>query len=104
MTFHHVGIPSTEKRPGETFLETAGVHITDAGADPYHVEWLRFEPDSCLPRVLQTGPHVAYFVDDLNAAMAGKTVLVEPFVPMPGLRVGFIVHDGAPIELMQKTA
>jgi len=28
-------------------------------------------------------------------------VLIPPFVPMPGLKVGFILEDAAPIEFMQ---
>lgn len=104
MTFHHVGIPATHQRPGEIYLDAAKVHITDATANPYNVEWLRFDADCAMPQEVQSGPHVAFMVDDLNAAMAGNTVLVEPFVPMPGLRVGFISDDGAVIELMEKTA
>lgn len=104
MTFHHVGIPATHERPGEIYLKAVRLHLTDAAANPYHIEWLRFDADSPMPREVQSGPHVAFMVDDLHAAMAGKTVLVEPFEPMPGLRVGFVNDDGAVIELMQKTA
>jgi hypothetical protein len=104
MTFHHVGIPATRKRPGETYLEGARLHLTDAAANPYNIEWLRFEADSPMPREMQSGPHVAFMVDDLDAAMAGKQVVLEPFEPMPGLRVGFVDDDGALIEFMQKTA
>lgn len=104
MTFHHVGIPATHERPGEIYLKAVRLHLTDAAANPYHIEWLRFDADSPMPPEVQSGPHVAFMVDDLHAAMAGKTVLVEPFEPMPGLRVGFINDDGAVIELMQKIA
>ena len=104
MRFHHVGIPTTQKRPGETFLEGAGVHITDPTINPYRIEWLRFEPSSGMPVELKTQPHLAYDVDDLAAAMKGKKVLIEPFEPMPGLKVAFVIEDGAYIEFMQKTA
>jgi hypothetical protein len=40
-------------------------------------------------------------VENLKGAMAGKQILMEPFSPAPGLTVGFIVEEGAPIELMQ---
>ncbi len=90
MTFHHVGIPATHQRPGEIYLDMVRLHITDA--------------DCPMPPEVKSGPHVAFMVDDLNAAMAGKNVLVEPFAPLPGLRVGFISDDGAVIELMERTA
>lgn len=104
MTFHHVGIPTAQKRPGETYLAGAKLFITDADASPYHIEWVRFEADSPMPEAMKTNTHVAFFVDDLKAAMAGKAVLVEPFDPMPGLTVAFVIDDGAVLELMQKTA
>lgn len=103
-TFHHVGIPTTKQRPSEILLEGAKLFITDAEKSPYRVEWLRFQPGSPLPAALQANPHVAFMVDDLAAEMKGKKVVLEPFVPLEGLIVGFIEEDGAFIELMQKTA
>lgn len=99
--FHHVGIPTQTPKENETYLAEAKLHVTDAGADPYKIEWLRFEPDSPMPELLKTTSHVAFRVDDLTAALAGKQVLLEPFTPMVGVTVAFIVHDGAPVELMQ---
>lgn len=104
MIFHHVGIPSDQVRSGETYLEGGRVYVTDAAVSPYRIEWLRFEPNSPMPLELKSGPHVAYLVDNLDRAMAGKTVILEPFVPMPGLRVGFVNDDGAIVEFMEKTA
>lgn len=101
--FHHVGIPTSTKRANETYLEGAKLYITDPEASPYRIEWLRYEPGSPLPQRLQTEPHIAFMVEDLEAAMKGKEVLIPPFVPMPGLVVGFVIEDGALIEFMQKT-
>jgi hypothetical protein len=98
---HHIGIPTSEKRDHETFLADAKVYITDAVKSPNRIEWLRFEPGSPMPRMLQTIPHIAYQVDDLEAEMKGKDILLEPFSPAEGVTVAFIVEEGAPIELMQ---
>ncbi len=99
--FHHIGIPTDTQRDGEAYLEAAKLHVTDADACPYKIEWLRFEPGSPLPEALKTTPHVAFMVDDLAKELEGRHVLVEPFEPMDGLRVAFILHDGAPVEFMQ---
>ncbi|MEA3366805.1 MAG: hypothetical protein U9R68_01680 [Planctomycetota bacterium] len=99
--FHHVGVPVDEPQPGETYLEGAKVHITDASSHPYRFEYLRFEADSPLPERMQKNSHVAYVVDDLDAALEGESVLLEPFEPMDGLRCAFIVKDGVVLELMQ---
>ena len=46
MEFSHIGLITTQPKPGETFVEATRVWITDFVKHPQHVEWLRFEPDS----------------------------------------------------------
>ena len=100
MKFHHVGIPTTVKRDKEIYLEGAKLYVTDVADSEHKIEWLRFEAGSPMPEVLKTTAHVAYQVDDVAKAMEGKTCLLEPFNPAPGVTVGFILDDGAPIEYM----
>ncbi|BDD11097.1 hypothetical protein FUAX_35290 [Fulvitalea axinellae] len=96
----HVGIPTSQKQDGETYLEGAKVFITDYNVSPNKIEWLRFEDDSEFPELIQSTAHIAYRVKDLEAEMEGKEVLVEPFSPGEGLKIAFVVEEGAPIELM----
>ena len=100
-TFNHVGIPTTVERENETFLEEAKLYVTDYKESPSQIEWLRFLDGSPMPELLQTATHVAFTVPDLDAALEGQDVLLEPFEPMEGVRVAFIIEDSAPIELMQ---
>ncbi|MHC4991549.1 MAG: hypothetical protein ACYTGC_11270 [Planctomycetota bacterium] len=100
-TFHHIGIPTDRPQVDETHLGEAGVFITDAQSSPNRIEWLRFETNSPMPDLLKTLPHIAYEVDDLEAEMKGAEVLLEPFSPLEGVTVAFIIEEGAPIELMQ---
>ena len=99
--YHHVGIPTTVPRPGERQLAGYGVFVSGFETSPYGVEWMRWEPDSPLPDLVKTVPHVAFEVDDLAAEMAGHEVLIAPNSPSPGLTVAFIIDDGAPVELMR---
>ena len=101
MQFHHVGVPTTIERPGEFYVKEAGVHVTDVAEHPYRFEFLRFDPESPFPEKMQKSIHVAFTVENLDAALQGEEVLVRPFDPAPGLRVAFIVKDGAVLELMQ---
>lgn len=55
-----------------------------------------------MPEILKTTAHVAFMVDDLQKAMEGKQILLEPFSPLEGLNVAFILEDGAPVEFMQQ--
>jgi len=100
--FNHIGIPTTFKRDDETYLEDAKLYVTDFSEHPYKIEWLRFEDDSPMPEILKTTAHVAFMVDDVEKAMEGKQTLLEPFFPMEGLKVAFILEDGAPVEFMQQ--
>ena len=100
-TLHHIGIPTSEKKANENYMEGAKLHVTDVNDSANKIEWLRFEDGSPLPELLQKSTHIAYVVDDLAAGMLGKEVLMDPFSPAEGLTVGFIVEEGIPIELMQ---
>jgi hypothetical protein len=100
--FDHVGLITTERKEGESWVEATRVWVTNPRAHPFNVEWLRFEPDSPVTGLLRTQPHVAYRVLDVNAAVKGHTVLAEPFDVGDGfLMVAFVEVDGAVIELMQ---
>ena len=100
-TFHHIGLPTHEPQPNETYVAETKVWVTDPADHPYRVEFLRFESDSPVTGPLRDMPHVAYRVDDMAAAIAGKEMIFEPFTPMPGLSVAFIKEDGAVIEFME---
>ena len=67
----------------------------------HRIEWLRFEPGSPLPEILQKTAHVAFTVENLGEALAGQKVIVQPFSPMPGLRVAFIQDGAAPVEFLE---
>lgn len=73
----------------------------DYRQSPYGVEWIRFGPRSTSPDLVKNVAHVAFEVDDLEAALAGKDVIIPPSSPSEGVRVAFISDQGAPVELMQ---
>ncbi len=100
-TFHHIGIPTAEPKANENHMADAKLFVTEVDASPNRIEWLRFEPGSPMPELLQTATHIAYTVPDIKEEMTGKEVLLEPFAPAEGLTVAFIVEEGIPIELME---
>jgi hypothetical protein len=51
---------------------------------------------------VRTVPHVAYRVASLEEAMAGRSVLAEPFDVFGEVRVSFIEVDGAPVEFVER--
>jgi hypothetical protein len=100
MQYHHIGIPTTKKRAGEVYLERFKMHVVGFENSDFGVEWLRFEPGSPIPDLVQEVPHVAFVVDDLDEVLTGLEVLIEPNSPSPGVTVAFVVENGAPVELM----
>jgi catechol 2,3-dioxygenase-like lactoylglutathione lyase family enzyme len=101
LKYHHLGIPTREVRAGERFLPDFGMYVSGYETSPFRIEWMRFEPDSPVPPLVQQVPHVAFEVDDLEAALEDRKVLIAPNSPSPGIQVAFVVDDGAPVELIQ---
>jgi hypothetical protein len=101
--YHHLGIPTDVPRPGEVYLEKYKVHCTDHESNPFGIQWMRYEPACRLPDLVKSVPHVAFEVDDLEAELVGREVLIEPNSPSEGVIVAFIVEEGAPVEFLQFT-
>lgn len=99
--FHHVGIPTSERRPDERLLPEFGMYVSGFEESPFGIEWMRFERNSLLPPLIQAVPHVAFEVDNLEEELHGQEILIPPNSPSPGIRVAFIVHNGAPIEFLE---
>ena len=59
---------------------------------------MRFEADAQVPDLVRQVPHVAFEVSDLESEWVGREVLIVPNSPSDGVRVAFIVENGAPIE------
>ena len=98
--YHHVGIPTDVPRDGEVYLAQYGMYVSGFSGSPYGVEWMRFEPWSPLPEIIRTVAHVAFEVDDLDAALQGQEIIFPPGSPSNGVRAAMILHNGAPIELI----
>ncbi len=99
--FHHLGIPTTEHRPDERRIPGIGMLVSGYDTSPFGIEWMRFEEESPVHELIQRVPHLAFVVDDLDAAVEGFELLGPATSPMEGIRVAMIVHDGAPVELME---
>ena len=99
--YHHIGIPTDLPRENEEYLPEYKVYVSGYESSPYGIEWMRFEPDSPLPDPVKTLPHVAFEVEDLEAELEGKEVLILPNSPSEGVTVAFILDDGAPVEFLK---
>ena len=101
--YHHLGIPTDQVMPGETYLPQFGLYVSGFSASPFGIEWMRFEKESPISSLIRSVPHLAFEVDDLDAELAKRdlNVITAPNSPSDGIRVAMIEHNGAPIELIE---
>src|ERR1700756_215442 len=97
--YHHIGIPTTEAKPGETHLKHLKLFVVSHEKSEFGVEWMRFEADAAVPDLVRRVPHVT----DLSSELAGREIPIPPNSPSEGVRFAFIVENGAPIELLEFT-
>ncbi len=101
MRYTHLGIPTTEWFPGEIDLPNLQMTVSDHQDNEFGIQWQRYWDGAPYPDLVKTVPHVGFEVDDLDAAIDGQQVIIEPNSPSPGVRVAFIEVRGAPVELLQ---
>lgn len=101
MKFSHIGIPVTGSFEGEIDLPHLKMTVSDHENNPYGIQWQRYWDNAPYPELVKTVSHVAFEVDDLDAEIKGKNIIIEPNSPSEGLRVAFIEVNGAPVELME---
>ena len=79
------------------------MYVSGFEESPFGVEWMRFEKDSPLSKIVQTVPHLAFEVEDLDYELAKRNlnVITEPNSPADGIKVAMVDHNGALIELIE---
>ncbi len=101
MKFNHLGIPTTEHFDGEIDLPHLQMTVSDHQSNPFGIQWQRYWDGAPYPELVKTVPHVAFEVEDLNEALEGQEILIEPNSPSEGVLVAFIRVAGAPVELLE---
>jgi len=103
--FHHMGIPTLEKMTGEKYLPQFKFHVSGFETSPFGIEWMRFEERSPIDDLVQTVPHIAFEVDDLDAELRKHNfdIITMPNSVSDEVRVAMIKHNGVPVELIEFT-
>ena len=101
MTFHHLGIPVSGKLPNSVHNPGLKLHTTGYFESPYAVEWMTFDDDNDLPEIIKQQPHIAYVVNNLDAAIKGREIILEPNSPCDGVTIAFIKEGLNLVEFLQ---
>ena len=100
--FHHIGLVVDTEKPGEMYFEMLKAWGTNPDDDPNKIEWVRLAPDSPLADTpVARMPHTSWAVDDLDAELEGKDVVVGPLTAAEGVRIAYFMQDGALIEYLE---
>lgn len=101
--FHHLGLPTNERHANERYSARFGMYTSDSDCGLARVQWHRFTPESPLHPLIRSTAHLAFKVNDLDRAVLGCKLLLEPYEPIAGYRVAIIEDGGMPVELVQTT-
>jgi hypothetical protein len=101
--YHHLGIPTGKKMSGERYLPQFKLYVSGFSTSPFGIEWMRFEKDSPVNKLIQRVPHIAFEVEDLDYELANSDfkVITKSNYPSEGTKVAMIEHNGAPVELIE---
>ena len=101
--YHHIGIPTDKIMPDEIYLPNLKFFVSGFSKSPFGIEWMRFEDGSPVNILIQSVPHIAFEVADLDNELSihNLNVITEPNSPAEGIRVAMIEHNGAPVELIE---
>jgi len=101
--YHHVGIPTKKSIPGERYILHLKMYVSGFETSPFGIEWMRFEKDSPISDLVKTVPHVAFEVENIDEVLNEYSfeLISAPGIPSEGVRAAMIIHNGAPVELIE---
>lgn len=101
--YHHMGIPTDQMMPNEEYLPHLKIYVSGFETNPFGIEWMRYEKDCPIAQIIQSVPHIAFEVDDIDEEFAKHDfeIIAQPGAPADGIRAAMILYDGAPVELIE---
>jgi hypothetical protein len=99
--YHHLGIPTDKPRADEKYIPHLKMYVSGFDTSLYGIEWMRFEKGCTISDLVQTVPHIAFEVDDLEKAISNRETIDGISSPSQGVRVAMIFDNGVPIELIE---
>jgi len=101
--YHHMGIPTERKMPGERYIESIKCYVSGFENSPFGIEWMRFMEDSPVHPLIQSTPHIAFTVESIDREIEENEfrIISDLTTPSEGVSVIMIEHNSAPVELLE---
>jgi len=101
--YHHIGIPTKEQKENEKYYPQFKSYFLGFDSNPFGIEWMRFDKDCKIQELIQTIPHIAFEVKDLDWELKNRdlNVISPPGAPSDGVRDAMIEYNGALIQLLE---
>ena len=101
--YHHIRIPTDKVMPNERYLPHLKFYVSGFNTSPFGIEWMRFDEDCHMSDIIKSAPHIAFEVDDIDEEFARHhfEIISEPGIPSDEVRAAMILHNGAPVELIE---
>ncbi len=100
MRFHHVGFPITKTADTDILARHLCPPSIPGEDNPYGIKWMPGGHKAEDPDILNKIACVAFEVADVEVAVIGKNVLLQPSIAEGGTVCAFVETDGAPIQLL----
>ena len=104
MKILHLGIPTEKKITGKdyTYVEAIKLHVTNADADEFKLQYVWAEPDSPLPEIVRQKNHLSIGVDSIEEVLSSfDQVAFPPRAINDKVKICFAVKDDILFELME---
>lgn len=108
IVFHHIGkiVPLEEIKDNPTvkYSPLFDMYSLDKFNDlTIPIELHSFGPNSSLAKIIQTNSHVAFTVDNIDAALLNQEIIMEKYTPFKDYTCAMILINGQPVELIETT-
>lgn len=98
----HIGIPTTQKKEGDMYIEGPEIYVTPPEKSPFAIEYVRFLPGTVFPETMHYDVHVAAEVDSIDHYLQFADEVIVPKMDNGDCYLCFIKKDMAIIEMIER--
>ncbi|MEF9960812.1 MAG: hypothetical protein RR448_09565 [Niameybacter sp.] len=98
----HIGIPTTQEKEGNLYVEGANIYVTSSEDSPFAIEYVRFLPGTVFPESMHYSVHIAAEVDSIDSYLQFADEVLVPKMDNGACYLCFIKKDNVIIEMIEQ--